>query len=305
MQLHILAHHGDAHSALGMADALHHFAPLRHIRGGRLDLQLAADDIGQMRLLQHQRGFVQDRQGGVFDHAVRADVAEVGDLADDRRILDLFIRAQHDDIGVHAHALQLLHGVLGGLGFMLARGAQVGHQGNVDVQRVVGAHLAAYLADGLDEGLAFDIARGAAHLGDDHVRVGLFAYLIDEVLDFIGHMGNDLHRAAQVFAPALAAEHTGEHLAGGEVGVFIQILVDKALIVSKVQVGFRAVLGYIHLAVLDGAHGAGVYVDVGVQLLRCDLESPVFEQTAQRRRRNALAQARYHAAGYEDVLCHM
>ena len=38
VQLHILAHHGDAHSALGMADAIHHFAPLRHIRGGRFDL---------------------------------------------------------------------------------------------------------------------------------------------------------------------------------------------------------------------------------------------------------------------------
>ena len=258
-----------------------------------------------MRFLQHQRGFIQDGQGSVFNYAVRTDVAEVGDLADDGWIFDLFVRAKHDDIGVYAHALQFLHGVLGGLGLMLARGAQVGHQRDVDVQRVMGTDLAAYLADGLNKGLAFDIACGAAHLGDDHVRIGLFAYLIDKVLDFVGNVGDDLHRAAQVFAAAFPAENAGEYLAGGQVGVFVQIFIDKTLVMAQIQVCFSAVLGYIHFAVLDGAHGAGVYVDVGIQLLRRDLEPTVFEQAAQRRRRDALAQTRYHAAGYEDVLCHV
>ena len=40
---------------------------------------------------------------------------------------------------------------------------------------------------------------------------------------------------------------------------------------AQVQVGFRPILGDVHLPVLVGAHGAGVHVDVGVQLLRCNL----------------------------------
>ena len=46
-----------------------------------------------------------------------------------------------------------------------------------------------------------------------------------------------------------------------------QIFVDEALIVAQVQVSLGAVVGDKDLSVLVGAHGAGVHVEVGVQLL--------------------------------------
>ncbi len=141
--------------------------------------------------------------------------------------------------------------------------------------------MTSHFPDGLDEGLGFDIADGAADFGDHHVRVGLFAHPVNEALDFVGDVGDGLHRAAQVSTLALLMDHIGIHLAGGQVGVLVQVLVDEALVVAQVQVGFRAVLGHIHLPMLIGAHGTGIHVDVGVQLLRRYLKPSGFQQSPQ------------------------
>ena len=64
------------------------------------------------------------------------------------------------------------------------------------IQRVFPSHFQPHLADGLDEGLGFNVADGAADFGDHHVCVGLFAHAVDEPLDLVGDVGNDLHRGA-------------------------------------------------------------------------------------------------------------
>ena len=77
---------------------------------------------------------------------------------------------------------------------------------------------------------------------------------------------------------------------------------------AQVQVGLGAVVGDEHLTVLQGAHGAGVHVDVGVQLLAGHLQAAALEQAAQRGGGDALAQAGHDTAGDEDILgllfCH-
>ena len=70
---------------------------------------------------------------------------------------------------------------------------------------------------------------------------------------------------------------------------------------SSMKRGLGAVVGDEHLAVLQGAHGAGVHVDIGVQLLAGHLEAAAFEQPPQAGRGDPLAQARDHAAGYKDI----
>ena len=80
-------------------------------------------------------------------------------------------RPADDDVGLDTPAAQLGHRVLGGLGLLLARGPEVGHQGEVDVADVVPADVAAELADGLDEGDDLDVADRAADLDDDDVDV--------------------------------------------------------------------------------------------------------------------------------------
>ena len=142
----------------------------------------------------------------------------------------------------------------------------------MDKEAVLPAHLQRDLPDGLQKGLGLNIADGAADLGDDHVGVRLLTHPIDKFLDLIGDVGDHLHGGAQILPPALLVQNVPVHLAGGEVGVFVQILIDEPLIVAQIQIRFRAVLGDVDLAVLIGAHGAGVHIDVGVQLLSGHLQ---------------------------------
>ena len=73
---------------------------------------------------------------------------------------------------------------------------------------------------------------------------------------------------------------------------------------SEVEVGFGSVLGDVDLAVLIGAHGAWVDVDVGIELLSGDLETSRLEESAERRGGYSLAETRDDASGHKDIFCH-
>src|SRR3989304_2869008 len=72
-------------------------------------------------------------------------------------------------------------------------------------------------------------------------------------------------------------------------------------VMSEVEVCFGAVIGNEHLAMLEGAHGTGIDVDIGVELEERYLEPPAFEESADRCGGQSLAERRNDAAGYEDV----
>jgi len=256
---------------------LHHLPPLPQIGLGGRKAQFAADDLGEAVLLQHQGYLVQDGDRHVFHDAVGLDVAEIGDFAEYGSVLDGFVAPKDDDVGIDAHALQLFDAVLGGFGLVLSGGLEVGHERHMDVEYVFAAHFVAHLADRLQEGLAFDVAGGSADLGQNDLGRGFTAHVIDKFFDGVGDVGDVLDGGAQVFAPALPVDDFGEDLARGQVGELVEVLVDEAFVMAQVQVGLRAVLGHVDLAVLIGAHGAGVDVDVGVQLLGGHFETPGLE----------------------------
>ena len=110
------------------------------------------------------------------------------------------------------------------------------------------------------------------------------------LLDLVGDVRDHLHRAAQIVAPALLADDALVDLAGGEVVVAPHAGAQKALVVTQIQVGLGTVVGDIDLAVLEGAHGARIDVDVGIELDHGDLEAARFEQGRQRGRGDAFAQ---------------
>ena len=75
---------------------------------------------------------------------------------------------------------------------------------------VVGAELEAELAHGFQKRQRLDVAHGAADFADGHlhgVRRADARAAFDELLDFVGHVRDDLHGFAQVVAPALFFEH--------------------------------------------------------------------------------------------------
>ena len=73
------------------------------------------------------------------------------------------------------------------------------------------------LADRFEKRQPFDVAGGAADLGDEHVARLLRRELAQARFDFVGDVRNDLHGLAEVIAAPLAIEHGLVDLAAGRV----------------------------------------------------------------------------------------
>ena len=303
VQLDVLAHQCNGAGLAAGGNAGDYLLPLGQVGGGNIQMQLLHHHIVQTVGVQHQRALVETGHGQVLDDALRFDVAEGADLAADIAA-HAAVCAQDDDIGAYAHALQLLDRVLGGLGFVFVRAGDVGHQHHMDEAAVLPSLLQTHLTDGLKEGLALNIAGGAADLGNDHVRLGGGGQIVDVALDLVGDVGDDLHRLPQISALTLLVQHVPVYLAGGQVGVFVQVFVDEALVMTQIQIGLGAVIGHEHLAVLQRAHGARVHVHIGVQLLAGHLQAAALQKPTQRCSGNAFAQTGDHAAGHKNKFCH-
>ena len=295
MELGVLAHQGDTDVPVGVLLPLHHGGPLPQVRLVGDEAQLPAHHLVQAFLGHQQRHLIEGLRCGVLDDTVRLHVAEQGDLLADV-LGDGGVAPAHQNVRLNAQREQLFHGVLGGLALQLAAAGDLDDERHVDEQHVAVRPLGRHLADGLQKGLGFDVAHGAANLADDHVHI-LVGHGVDAAFDLVGDMGDDLDGGAQVVAPALPVQHRPVDLAGGNGAVAAEILVHEPLVMAQVQVRLGAVLGDEDLAVLVGAHGAGVHINIGVELLVAHPQAPLLQQTAQRRRADALAQAGHHTAG--------
>jgi hypothetical protein len=147
----------------------------------------------------------------------------------------------------------------------------------MDVADVVPADVLAELADGLEEREDLDVADRAPDLGYDHVhRLG--GQPLDPVLDLVGYVGDHLHGLAEEVPPAFLGDDALVDRAGRGVGIAMKVLVDETLVVAEVEVGLSPVLGHEDLAVLEGVHGARVYVDVRVELLHGHPQAPALQE---------------------------
>ena len=287
-ELGVLAHDGDADLAAGgPLDAFHDTPPPLEIGGGGLEFEPLQHHLVQTLTVQLQGHLVDGFLVVGFHHGVRMHVGEERDLAANA-LIQRALGAAHHDIRRNADLHELAHRVLGRFGLQLAGRRQEGHQGEVDHRDVRASHLQAELPDGLQEGQALDVADGPSDLGDDDVVLGRQA--ADGVLDLVGDMRDDLHGRAQVVAPALLVDHGLVDAARGDVVGLRQRLVDEALVVAQVQVGFGAVVGHEHLPVLEGGQGARIDVDVGVEFLDGHPEPAGLQDVSEGRRGDALPQ---------------
>src|SRR5699024_1752445 len=109
--------------------------------------------------------------------------------------------AADDHVRLDAEAQKLLGGVLGGLALQLPAAGDGHDQGHVYKHNIVPAPLRRHLADGLQEGLALDVAHRAADLHNGHVGFrGVQG--VDVALDLVGDVGDDLDGAPQEVAAA-------------------------------------------------------------------------------------------------------
>ena len=302
-QAHVLAHHGHVHLLIASVRRGQERAQGRQVGRTPLEAQPVEHHLVEALLVQAQRHLVDGRRVGAGQHLLGPHVAEQRDLLA-HAVLDLVVRAAHDEVGLHADGAQLLHRMLRGLRLHLVRCGYIRHQRHVNEQHVAVRQLLLELARGLDERQRLDVADGAADLGYDDVGAGLVGDAPQARLDGLGDVRNHLHGAAQVVAAPLARD---EALVDGslrEVGLAREVLVDEALVVPQVEIAFVPVLGDEHFAVLERRHGSRIHVEVRIHLLHGHLVPARLEQVPQRRGRNALAQRRDDAPGNEDVLGH-
>ena len=102
----------------------------------------------------------------------------------------------------------------------------------------------------------------------------------------------------QIYERVINKERRGDYL-GGTVQVIPHITdAIKNFVLADteghdfilVEVGLGAVVGDIDLAMLVGRHGAGVDVDIGVELAQADGEAARLQERAERRRCQAFAE---------------
>lgn len=60
-------------------------------------------------------------------------------------------------------------------------------------------------------------------------------------------------------------QHAFKDLAGSKVVKTGEVAMDEAFIMAQVQIRFRPVVQDVHFPVLERAHRAGVYIQVGVE----------------------------------------
>ncbi len=289
LKLHVLAHQGDAHRTRGLLDPVDQLDPLVQLQRAGLQFELVDHQPVEPLIAQVQRDEVDVGRVDTTDHRPRLHVGEESDLVL-QLLADGAVGAAHDDVRLDTDAAQLVDAVLGGLGLQFAAGVDEGDERHVDVDDVLASDVLAELADGFEERQALDVPHRAPDLGDDHVHVGVAGHAGDAFLDLVGDMGDDLDRAAEIVALALLADDVVVDGARGDVGVAGEALVDEALVVTEVEVGLRSVVGDEDLAMLERTHGAGVDVEVGVELLDADLQPAALQETAQRRAGYPLAE---------------
>jgi hypothetical protein len=148
-----------------------------------------------------------------------------------------------------------------------------------------------------------DIADGTADFDQRHVIA--FGGLLDGILDFVGNVRDDLHGRSKIVPAALLGYDVGVDLAGREVVALRHPGADKTLVMSEIEIGFGAILGHEHFAVLERAHRARIDVDVGIQLQQGHPQPPGFQDGRERRRGNTLAKRRHDTAGDENERGHL
>ena len=239
--------------------------------------------------------------GGDGNDGLDGDVAKEGNLGLEA-VGDGKVAAAEDDVGLDADAAELLDAVLGGLGLELAGGGNIRKERDVEIADVAPAGFVAHLPDGFEEGEALDVADGSANLNDDDL--GVMGESVHAGFDLVGDVGNGLNGAAEVVAAALLGNDGAVDLAGGDVGCLAEALVEEAFVVAEVEIGLAAVVGDEDLAVLVRGHGAGVDVEVGVELLDGNYEATALEDAANGGNADALANGTDDATSHKDVFGH-
>ncbi len=209
--------------------------------------------------------------GHVVDalHVERLDDGLGPNVAEERDLAPLVFRerpvgAAQQHIGLDADRAKLLHRMLRRLGLELAGARDVGHERQMDEGGRATRQLVAELADRLEEGQTLDVADRTADFAQHEIDALVAGG--DESFDGVGDVRDHLHRGAEIVAAPFLADDLLVDAPGGDVVGLAGGASGEALVMAEVEIGLGAVIGDEHLAVLIGAHGPGIDIEIGVEL---------------------------------------
>ncbi len=208
------------------------------------------------------------------------------------------VGAAQKNVGLNSDLEQFLDAVLCGFRLEFARRGNPWNQSEMDEETVFATDFLPHLPDGFQKWQRLDVADRSADFDDRDVDV--FGNAMNRSLDLVGHMRNNLDGLPQIIAPPFLLNDGFVDAAGGEVVAARQFGVGVPLVVSEIEIGFSAVVGDVDFAVLIWTHGAGIDIQVGIELEHGHREAAAFEKTSDRRCRQPLAQRRNNSAGHEN-----
>jgi hypothetical protein len=243
-------------------------SPPGHVRRA-VDVELLVQNGRKTLLLEDKRDFIDIFHVQAGDHRFRVNIAEVRNLC--LHFLGQELGAPpDDDVGENASLFQEVHTLLGRLGFLFVDPVRNRHIGEMNIDDVAPARILLHLANGLEKQLIFDISHRSADFHDDQIRRFLPCNLEDVILDDIRHMGDVLHRLAEIVPPPFLLPDHVENLAHGQVPLGLAGHAQKPLIVAEVHVHLSPVVEHKYLSVLIGIHGARIHIEVSVAFDRHD-----------------------------------
>ena len=302
-QIHVFADYGYGQRPLGRANRLHHLAPVRHAARAAVQAERVRRQVAKPLFLQNQRDFVDAGHCGQVEHRAFGDVAVDGDFVFDF-VAYLMVGAADYGVGQYADAAQLADAVLCGLRLQLAGGGYVGQEGHVYIEGVVAPDFVPHLANRLKEGQPLYVAHRAADFHDYDFGGGLFGEAQDALFDGVRDMRDGLNRAAQKLPAPLAGYDLAVNPPRRYVGKAGQVHVHEPLVMPQIQVGLRTVVGDENLPVLIRRHGAGVDVEIGVELHQRHRYAAAFEDAPDGGDANPLADRADHPARNENYFGH-
>src|SRR5690606_17257771 len=276
----------------GILKRVHHVVPNGKIGGRRRDGQCITHKIVEALFMKHRGDLVNRISVPDGYHGVQGHIREQRDLG----TLVVWYRPispAQQCVGINTDLAQFLHGVLGGLGLELAGRSDEWHKGQVHKGGVVAAQAQAHLAGRLEKWQGLDIAYGTADFDDGDVSLAIprgIGATRDKFLDFVRNMRNDLDGFSEVVTTTFFTQDGFVDLAGGEVVELPHAGGDEAFVMTQIKVGFSAVFGNEDFAMLEGAHGARINVDIRIELQHGDAQATRFEDGGQRSSSNALTE---------------
>ncbi|KRZ34277.1 hypothetical protein T4B_2077 [Trichinella pseudospiralis] len=147
--------------------------------------------------------------------------------------------------------------MLGGLGLLLASAVRFRQQAHVNAEEVVPAHAELKLSKRLHKRHAFDVANCAAEFNYANVRSNaasvdrLASHTLHPFLNSVGDVRDHLNRPAEKVTFTFAGNDVHVNFARCDVVVAIQLHIQEAFVISKIQINLTAIVQYKYFTMFE------------------------------------------------------